>query len=96
MGHLWEFEVYVCLFVCHIEGSDCSLSGTDGEEQELWEEMQISKGVKKRPGEQVGRDGGSQLTPFFQIFLSLFLFSCFSIWCTIEHSNGRIVSFSED
>ncbi|TKS69939.1 DNA-binding factor 2 GC-rich sequence [Collichthys lucidus] len=35
-----------------LEGSDGSLSGTDGEEQELWEEMQISKGVKKRPGEQ--------------------------------------------
>ncbi|XP_072236453.1 intron Large complex component GCFC2 isoform X2 [Leuresthes tenuis] len=33
-------------------GSDCSLSGTDGEEQELWEETQIGKGVKRRPGEQ--------------------------------------------
>ncbi|KAG8001456.1 GC-rich sequence DNA-binding factor 2 [Nibea albiflora] len=35
-----------------LEGSDGSLSGPDGEEQELWEEMQISKGVKRRPGEQ--------------------------------------------
>ncbi|KAM6943615.1 intron Large complex component GCFC2 [Xenentodon cancila] len=33
-------------------GSDDSLSGTDGEEQELWEETQIGKGVKRRPGEQ--------------------------------------------
>ncbi|KAK2854206.1 hypothetical protein Q5P01_006867 [Channa striata] len=33
-------------------GSDDSLSGTDEEEQELWEETQIGKGVKRRPGEQ--------------------------------------------
>ncbi|XP_029001280.1 GC-rich sequence DNA-binding factor 2 [Betta splendens] len=33
-------------------GSEGSLSGTDGEEQELWEETQIGKGVKRRPGEQ--------------------------------------------
>uniref|UniRef100_A0A7N6ASA4 GCF C-terminal domain-containing protein n=1 Tax=Anabas testudineus TaxID=64144 RepID=A0A7N6ASA4_ANATE len=33
-------------------GSDGSLSGTDGEEQELWEETQIGKGVKRQPGEQ--------------------------------------------
>lgn len=33
-------------------GSDGSLSGTDGEEQELWEETQIGKGVKRRTGEQ--------------------------------------------
>ncbi|XP_041798299.1 GC-rich sequence DNA-binding factor 2 isoform X2 [Chelmon rostratus] len=33
-------------------GSDGSLSGTDGEEQELWEETQIGKGVKRRPGEE--------------------------------------------
>ncbi|XP_034742423.1 GC-rich sequence DNA-binding factor 2 isoform X2 [Etheostoma cragini] len=32
--------------------SDGSLSGTDGEEQELWEETQIEKGVKRRPGDQ--------------------------------------------
>ncbi|XP_039866839.1 GC-rich sequence DNA-binding factor 2 [Simochromis diagramma] len=32
--------------------SDGSRSGTDGEEQELWEETQIGKGVKRRPGEQ--------------------------------------------
>ncbi|XP_070760735.1 intron Large complex component GCFC2 [Enoplosus armatus] len=32
--------------------SDGSLSGTDEEEQELWEETQIGKGVKRRPGEQ--------------------------------------------
>uniref|UniRef100_A0A3Q2VYB9 GC-rich sequence DNA-binding factor 2 n=1 Tax=Haplochromis burtoni TaxID=8153 RepID=A0A3Q2VYB9_HAPBU len=32
--------------------SDSSRSGTDGEEQELWEETQIGKGVKRRPGEQ--------------------------------------------
>ncbi|XP_054626109.1 GC-rich sequence DNA-binding factor 2 [Dunckerocampus dactyliophorus] len=30
--------------------SDGSLSGTDEEEQELWEETQIGKGVKRRPG----------------------------------------------
>ncbi|XP_047218482.1 GC-rich sequence DNA-binding factor 2 isoform X2 [Girardinichthys multiradiatus] len=33
-------------------GSDGSLSGTDEEEQELWEQTQIEKGVKRRPGEQ--------------------------------------------
>ncbi|KAF3686286.1 GC-rich sequence DNA-binding factor 2 GC-rich sequence DNA-binding factor Transcription factor 9 [Channa argus] len=33
-------------------GSDGSLSWTDGEEQELWEETQIEKGVKRRPGGQ--------------------------------------------
>ncbi|KAM8762475.1 intron Large complex component GCFC2 [Acanthopagrus schlegelii] len=33
-------------------GSDGSLSGSEGEEQELWEETQIVKGVKRRPGEQ--------------------------------------------
>ncbi|XP_034534944.1 GC-rich sequence DNA-binding factor 2 [Notolabrus celidotus] len=32
--------------------SDGSLSGTDGEEQELWEETQIGKGVRRHPGEQ--------------------------------------------
>uniref|UniRef100_A0A3B5LYD6 GCF C-terminal domain-containing protein n=1 Tax=Xiphophorus couchianus TaxID=32473 RepID=A0A3B5LYD6_9TELE len=34
-------------------GSDGSLSATDEEEQELWEQTQIEKGVKRRPGEQV-------------------------------------------
>ncbi|XP_037553440.1 GC-rich sequence DNA-binding factor 2 [Nematolebias whitei] len=33
-------------------GSDGSLSSTDAEEQELWEQTQIEKGVKRRPGEQ--------------------------------------------
>ncbi|KAM9765569.1 intron Large complex component GCFC2 isoform 1-T1 [Menidia menidia] len=33
-------------------GSDGSHSGIDEEEQELWEETQIGKGVKRRPGEQ--------------------------------------------
>ncbi|KAI3377791.1 hypothetical protein L3Q82_008929 [Scortum barcoo] len=33
-------------------GSEGSLSGSDGDEQELWEETQIEKGVKRRPGEQ--------------------------------------------
>ncbi|XP_028293968.1 intron Large complex component GCFC2 isoform X2 [Gouania willdenowi] len=33
-------------------GSDGSLSETEEEEQELWEETQIGKGVKRRPGEQ--------------------------------------------
>uniref|UniRef100_A0A3P8PBC9 GCF C-terminal domain-containing protein n=1 Tax=Astatotilapia calliptera TaxID=8154 RepID=A0A3P8PBC9_ASTCA len=33
--------------------SDGSRSGTDGEEQELWEETQIGKGVKRRPGEPI-------------------------------------------
>ncbi|KAM9817226.1 intron Large complex component GCFC2 [Neosynchiropus ocellatus] len=32
--------------------SDESLSGSDRDEQELWEEIQIEKGVKRRPGEQ--------------------------------------------
>uniref|UniRef100_A0A672FWN0 GC-rich sequence DNA-binding factor 2-like n=1 Tax=Salarias fasciatus TaxID=181472 RepID=A0A672FWN0_SALFA len=43
-------------------GSDCSLSGTDGEEQELWEETQIGKGVKRRPGEQ--SPSGSESSSF--------------------------------
>lgn len=42
----------MCL--CNLGGSDGSLSGADDEEQELWEETQIGKGVKRRPGEQVG------------------------------------------
>lgn len=50
--------------MCYLLGSDGSLSGSEGEEQELWEETQIVKGVKRRPGEQVGRDPGSHLTPF--------------------------------
>ncbi|XP_015808253.3 intron Large complex component GCFC2 [Nothobranchius furzeri] len=33
-------------------GSDESLSGTDEEEQDLWEQTQIEKGFKRRPGEQ--------------------------------------------
>ncbi|KAM9409540.1 intron Large complex component GCFC2 isoform 2-T2 [Pholidichthys leucotaenia] len=33
-------------------GSDGSLSGSEEEEQELWEETQIGKGVKRQPGEQ--------------------------------------------
>ncbi|KAF3832503.1 hypothetical protein F7725_026168 [Dissostichus mawsoni] len=32
--------------------SDDSLSGSDVDEQDLWEETQIEKGVKRRPGEQ--------------------------------------------
>ncbi|XP_028257565.1 intron Large complex component GCFC2 [Parambassis ranga] len=32
--------------------SDDSLSGSDAEEQELWEETQILKGFKRQPGEQ--------------------------------------------
>lgn len=30
------------------------LSGSDAEEQQLWEETQLGKGVKRHPGEQVG------------------------------------------
>lgn len=53
---LLECEVcYFCMFVCKLGGSDDSCSWTDGEEQELWEETQIGKGVKRRPGEQVRR-----------------------------------------
>ncbi|CAN9506940.1 unnamed protein product [Ophioblennius macclurei] len=45
-----------------IEGSDCSFSGTDGEEQELWEETQIGKGVKRWPREQ--SPSGSESSSF--------------------------------
>lgn len=41
------------MFVFNQGGSDGSLSGSDAEEEELWEETQIGKGVKRRPGEQV-------------------------------------------
>jgi len=34
--------------------SDDNESDSEKEEQELWEETQIGKGVKRRPGEQVG------------------------------------------
>lgn len=44
------------MFVCNPGESDESLSGTDEEEQELWEETQIGKGVTRLPGEQVLRD----------------------------------------
>lgn len=47
--------VIFCTFVFNIGESDDSLSGSD-EEKELWEETQIGKGVKRHPGEQVGRD----------------------------------------
>lgn len=52
---LKSYEVFSVYFLCNKGGSDGSLSGTDGEEQELWEETQIGKGVKRQPGEQVGR-----------------------------------------
>uniref|UniRef100_A0A7N6BFV9 GCF C-terminal domain-containing protein n=1 Tax=Anabas testudineus TaxID=64144 RepID=A0A7N6BFV9_ANATE len=39
-------------------GSDGSLSGTDGEEQELWEETQIGKGVKRQ---QKKRSAGARI-----------------------------------
>lgn len=43
------------VFFCNLGGSDDgSLSGSDGEEQKLWEETQIGKGVKRCPGDQVG------------------------------------------
>lgn len=44
---------FKCPILCILGESDGSRSGTDGEEQELWEETQIGKGVKRRPGEQV-------------------------------------------
>ncbi|XP_077376040.1 intron Large complex component GCFC2 [Festucalex cinctus] len=40
-------------------GSDVSLSGSDEEEQELWEETQIGKGVKRHPGGQSPSGSGS-------------------------------------
>lgn len=43
------------MFLCNLGGSDDgSLSGSEGEEQKLWEETQIGKGFKRRPGDQVG------------------------------------------
>lgn len=57
---LWKCDMY-CFkcFVCDLGGSDNgSLSGSDGEEQKLWEETQIGKGVKRCPGERVGKDCG--------------------------------------
>lgn len=42
------------MFLCNLGGSDDgSLSGSEGEEQKLWEETQIGKGFKRRPGDQV-------------------------------------------
>lgn len=41
------------IFVFKCKGSDDSLSGSDEEEQQLWEETQLGKGVKGHPGEQV-------------------------------------------
>ena len=35
--------------------SDESKSDSEEEEQKLWEDTQIFKGLKRRPGEQVGR-----------------------------------------
>lgn len=43
----------MCVCLCNLGGSDGSLSESDEDEQELWEETQIGKGVKRRPGEQV-------------------------------------------
>lgn len=57
------------MFVCDLGGSDNgSLSGSDGEEQKLWEETQIGKGVKRHPGEQVGKDCGRYLTLYLIYF----------------------------
>lgn len=43
------------MFLCNLGGSDGgSLSGSEGEEQKLWEETQIGKGFKRRPGDRVG------------------------------------------
>lgn len=48
--------LFLFLMCLYNEGGsdDGSLSGSDGEEQKLWEETQIGKGVKRRPGDQVG------------------------------------------
>lgn len=57
------------MFVCDLGGSDnSSLSGSDEEEQKLWEETQIGKGVKRCPGEQVGKDCGRYLTLYLIYF----------------------------
>lgn len=53
---LWDCvpsSVPSCVCLCNLGGSDGSLSGSDEEEQERWEEMQIGKGVKRQPGKQV-------------------------------------------
>uniref|UniRef100_A0A673BY13 GCF C-terminal domain-containing protein n=1 Tax=Sphaeramia orbicularis TaxID=375764 RepID=A0A673BY13_9TELE len=53
-------------------GSNGSLSGTDGEDQEFWEETQIGKGVKRRTGQQVEK---TDLFVFFVLpFHSLMYF----------------------
>lgn len=84
------WDVLFCMCVCNLGGSDGSLSGSDGEEQELWEETQIGKGVKRRPGEQVGRDWGSLFTPYFLKFYFFYKFSL-SFWCDfiLSHSFGQ-------
>lgn len=50
---LWDSFKCTILCLCNLGGSDGSLSGSDEEEQERWEEMQIGKGVKRQPGKQV-------------------------------------------
>lgn len=46
---------YFCMRLCNLgESDDDSRSGSDAEEQKLWEETQIGKGVKRCPGDQVG------------------------------------------
>lgn len=52
--------------------SDDSLSGSDVDEQDLWEETQIEKGVKRRPGEQV-KIFDIFLLSFFCVSLFLYL-----------------------
>ncbi|XP_061523112.1 GC-rich sequence DNA-binding factor 2 isoform X2 [Phycodurus eques] len=49
-------------------GSVGSLSGSDEEEQELWEETQIGKGVKRRPGRlsPSGSESSSYISRSFQ------------------------------
>lgn len=73
-------------FVCRVcmyclsnlgESDDDSHSGSDAEEQKLWEETQIGKGVKRRPGDQVGKlkmpCSLSKLLYFINILNAIFL-----------------------
>ena len=64
-------------FFCNKGGSDGSLSGTDGEEQELWEETQIGKGVKRRPGEQVADCTKQRFLFFLPSLVLIILFFLF-------------------
>lgn len=71
-----SFKLLFCMCLCNPGGSDDSLLGSDEEEQELWEETQIGKGVKRQPGEQV-RESINHIVIFLPLIIFFLIFLTF-------------------